>query len=121
MRDRRSEQRWPAYLGGMIVFDGNVSSVECLIRNTSTCGARLMVDSTILLPSEFLLQIPRRQSEQRVRMRWRQLDRVGIEAVSQEASAPIDLALMRQIKQLESHNRELERRIADLGDPDPQQ
>jgi len=28
---------------------------------------------------------------------------------------------MRQIKQLESHNRELERRIADLGDPDPQQ
>ena len=119
MLERRSEQRWPAYLGGTIVFDDQASSLECLIRNTSTTGARLVVDDVAELPHEFLLQIPYWRAERRVSLRWRGLAQVGVETVAAQKAAAADLALMRQIKRLERLEHELARCEAELNETAP--
>jgi hypothetical protein len=117
MPERRNKQRWPAYLKGLIVFDGRASTAECLVRNTSEGGARLVLGEVALLPDEFSLRIPHRQTELRVRTRWRQLRQVGVEAVPEEKPTAADDALRRQLKQLETHNAELVRRVAKLSEP----
>ena len=118
MLERRNEQRWPAYLAGMLMFDvdGQRSSVGCLIRNTSTSGARLVLDDAVDLPHEFLLQIPYWRAERRVHVRWRRLAQIGVETVPEEKAAAADLAMMRQIKRLESLKNELARSEAELGE-----
>jgi PilZ domain-containing protein len=114
MRERRKAQRWPAYLGGVIALD-HQSTLDCLIRNTSPCGARLTIDRADLLPEEFTLHIPAKQTEVRVTTRWCRADVIGIEAIPMHQSdAPISLALVRRLRLLEQQNQRLRRRLADL-------
>ncbi len=116
MLERRKEQRWPAYLGGRIVFKGRAAAAECLIRNTSRSGARLVVSQATRLPEEFLLKVPYRKTELRVRTRWRRVEHVGVEAVPEHKSTS-DFALLRQLHQLEALNAELARSVAELSEP----
>lgn len=117
MLDRRREQRTRTYLGGRIVTDHRLTSINCLIRNTSGAGAKLVVASGALLPDEFDLQIPKNETEFRVRARWRRSEEVGVEvAPAPAATAPIALDMARRLKLLEAENAALKKR---LGDPDP--
>lgn len=117
MVERRKEQRWPTYLGGLIVSDVRRPGTECLIRNTSPSGARLVLGQAALLPDEFSLQIPHRKTKLRVRARWRRLEQIGVEAVPEQKSAAVDVALLRQLHRLEAHNAELARLAAELSEP----
>ena len=117
MLERRKEQRWPSYLGGVIVFAGRNSTANCLIRNTSPSGARLVLRQAALLPGEFSLQIPNKQTELRVRTCWRHFQEIGVETEFDQQSEPIDLAVVRQMKLLEEQTKKLKRRLAELGDP----
>jgi hypothetical protein len=117
MLERRKEQRWPAYLGGVIVLACRESTADCLIRSTSPSGARLVLRQAALLPDEFSLQIPNKQTEMRVRTCWRRFHEIGVETVPEHKAVPIDLALVRQLKRLEAHNIELKRRVFALSEP----
>jgi len=117
MVERRKEQRWPAYLSGRIVFGDRACTAECLIRNTGRSGARLVMDGAGLLPDEFSLQIPHWKTEMRVRTRWRRYEHIGVEKVPDHEAQPVDLAMMRYIKRLETHNATLARRVAELTEP----
>ena len=46
-------------------------TIDCVVRDTSGVGARLVVPNATLLPDTFELHIPSRQSAYRVRTRWR--------------------------------------------------
>lgn len=117
MLERRKEQRWPAYLAGRIVSERRKPTLDCLIRNTSPSGARLVLDQAGLLPVEFSLQIPRKRAELRVRVCWRNVHEIGVEAAFESQSAPIDLAVERQMRRLEEHTQQLKRRLAELNEP----
>jgi hypothetical protein len=119
MRERRKEQRWPAYLGGVIVLARRETTADCLIRSTSPSGMRLVLRQAALMPDEFSLRIPCRQAEMRVRARWHRFHEIGVEIVPEHRTAPIDLALMRRIKRLEACNAELRRRVAELTESSP--
>jgi hypothetical protein len=116
MQERRKEQRWPAYLGARIVFAGRRSTADCVVRNTSSGGLRLTIDRAALLPGTFQLQIAKRQVEFDVRTRWRRLGEVGVELVGGEAAEPVDLELVRRMRDLETSNTRLKRRLADMTD-----
>ena len=116
MQDRRKEQRWPAYLGARIVSSCRQMTADCLIRNSSSQGLRLVIDRGQSLPDEFLLQIPKRQVELKVRKRWRRGDDIGVESVPPELTQPIDLELERCMRELATSNEALKRRLADLSE-----
>jgi len=112
MQERRKEGRSPSYLGGRITTDRRLIAIECVVRNTSGVGARVVVPSATLLPEEFELHIPRKNAAYRVRARWRHLKDVGIEIVPFEAhDGTVPLSLARRLRQLEAENADLLRQL----------
>ena len=109
----RKEGRSPAYLGGQITTDRRLISIECVVRNTSGAGARLIVPHATLLPDVFELHIPKKNSAYRVRTCWRGTDGVGVEIMPLDAAdAPIPLTLARRLKILETENAALKRQLS---------
>jgi hypothetical protein len=82
MQDRRKDHRMPSYLGGLVTFNRRQSAANCLVRNYSRAGAKLMVQDFQCLPNEFELSIPHHQVERQVRVKWRKRDEIGVEAVA---------------------------------------
>jgi len=112
MLDRRREQRWPAYLGGKISFSKRFSAADCLVRNTSPRGARLVIYNGCFVPDEFDLSIPCKRVSYRVRARWRRFEVIGVEiAHPPAAGAPVPLHYVRRIRQLEAENSRLKNRL----------
>ncbi len=114
MPEQRREPRRRAYLGGRIVTDRRLTDIDCLIRNTSGAGAKLVVASGALLPEEFDLHIAKTQGEYRVRTRWRRSEELGVEvAPAPAATAPVSLDQARRIKRLEAENAGLRQRLGE--------
>lgn len=114
MRERRREQRLRSYLGGEIAFLRRRVTADCIIRNTSDSGAKLIVQNGRLVPDEFELTIPRQQADYRARTRWRRVDEIGVELeLMHESDAPIPLAWARKLKRLEAENAGLRRQLGE--------
>ena len=112
MQERRKDQRSPSYVGGHITTDRKLISIDCVVRNTSGAGAKLVVPNATLLPEVFELHVPYRNSAYRVRACWRRLQDVGVEILPLEAAeAPVPFAMARRLKQLEAENAGLRRRL----------
>jgi|ERR1035437_4348990 hypothetical protein len=117
MQERRKVQRWPAYIGGRASFLSEKSTADVLIRNTSTSGAKVVVQNSLFVPDNFRLTIPKCQTEYRVRACWRHYDEIGVE-FEQECvnDMPTRLSLLRRTKQLAVKNAELKHRISELSE-----
>jgi hypothetical protein len=79
MLERRKQQRQRTYWGGKISFNRHQSLLDCLVRNTSEFGAKLVLSGTTFLPRDFDLQIPKHRTEYRARIVWRRADEVGVQ------------------------------------------
>ena len=117
MLERRKEQRWPAYLAGVIVCDPHAPATACLIRNTSPCGAQVVLEEPDVLPGAFSLHIPARGQEMRVRACWRGSGAIGVETVPAHRAAALDRQLAHELGRLELLQVELRRLAADLSEP----
>ena len=116
MEERRKEQRWPAYLGATAIFNKLISA-NCIVKNTSSAGARLVLHNTPLIPDEFDVVVPRKNAEWRARVKWRRLEQIGVElAVRQTAEAPVSLEEARRLRHLKKQNAALRRRLSVLED-----
>lgn len=112
MFERRKTQRFPAFLGGVISFAQHRASAECIIRNQSGNGARLVLYDPSFIPDEFELTIPQRQTTLRARTRWRDYDSLGIEFLASEPNESLlGATAVRRLKRLERENRLLKRRL----------
>ncbi len=113
MLGRRKETRSPSYLGGQITTDRRLIAIDCVVRNTSGAGARLVVPYATLLPDVFELHIPKKNSAYRVRACWRRTGAVGIEIMPlDETEAPVPFPLAPRLKLPEAENAELRRHLA---------
>lgn len=117
MTENRREPRKRTFLKGRIVFNSGKSSMDCLVRDISTSGARIVLDETMVLPERFSLEIPQKDTVFRAKLQWRHEDGVGvlIDASSEDAPAPSgDVArLRRRVAELETENRALRLRLGD--------
>jgi hypothetical protein len=112
MQDRRKEGRSPSYLGGQITTDRRLISFDCVVRNTSGRGARLVVPNSTLLPETFELHIPKKNCAYRVRACWRRDNDLGVEVVPlADSDSPIPIAMARKLRRLEEENASLRRKI----------
>src|ERR1700750_398972 len=108
VQERRKEGRSPSYLAGQITTDRRLISIDCVVRNTSGAGARLVVPYATLLPDVFELHIPKTNSAYRRRPSWRAANAGGVKTLPLDAAeAPVPFTLARRLKTLEAENAAL--------------
>lgn len=115
MEERRSDGRLPSYLGGKVIYNKRLSTVDCVVRNISADGFRLSFGTTVAVPDEFELQIPQKNLRCRVRVTWRKLNEIGGVIVKDDEQS-VD---RERLRKLERENAELKRRRAELENLDP--
>lgn len=115
MLDRRRTERTRTYLGAQIAFNQRSCVMDCLVRNFSEEGAKLVFSNTVTVPQEFDLSIPKQERTFRVRMVWRRADEAGVAICGTHSrAAPIPLDLVRKLKSCEAENEALQRRVEQL-------
>lgn len=118
MSELRKETRLRTFLKGRIVFNNGNSSMDCLVRDISASGARLMLSQTATLPDGFDLVIPAKDRTHKATLRWRKADSVGVtfaeEVVRPAAPSASDATpatLLARIRELEAENVALRRQL----------
>jgi uncharacterized small protein (DUF1192 family) len=88
MSERRRWARQKSFLRGCVYFNNRRAALDCLIRDISEHGARLIFSSTVSTPDEVDLYIPQKEQTLRAHVHWRHGDEIGV-AFSDTARAPV--------------------------------
>jgi hypothetical protein len=115
MSERRSRPRLRSYLGARVAFNARASTMDCLVRNISDEGARLVFAAETTLPQEFDLLVPHRKLEARARIVWRTGTEMGVTFL-QASQAPataeiVPISIARRLRDCETEKAALKRRI----------
>src|SRR6187402_3776570 len=76
--ERRKVSRHKSFLRGMIYFNNKRNVVDCLIRDISPYGARLIFSDAVTAPDVLDLYIPQKEQTLRVHAIWRHGQEVGV-------------------------------------------
>lgn len=114
--ERRHHIRSRTFIGAQIIFNQRRSTLDCTVRNLSEDGALLVLSDAVATPELFELYFPLKRESRMARARWRDGSRQGVEftRAAKEDSQPVQLDLLRRLKQLEQENTLLKARIAQL-------
>jgi hypothetical protein len=110
MSERRQSNRRRAYLGGRTGSDRLAGGAECLVRDRSDGGARLVLSGSTPTPNAFDLTFSESGETRKVRVVWREGRQLGV--AYETAAAPIAPEAARRIRQLEADRRALLDRLA---------
>jgi PilZ domain len=105
MDDKRTDHRLRSFLKGRVIFNGGQTSLDCLIRDISSGGARLELSASVTLPDRFDLYLPHRESTCKAHIQWRRGSQLGVALETAESAPPMptvpqDVAL--RLQQLEA-------------------
>lgn len=119
MRERRSSARQKSFLQGRIYFNMRRSSIDCLVRDISEEGAKLIFSDTVVIPDLVELYIPNKDEFHRARVHWRVGGEIGVQFEPETVSSPslvpdasADVAV--RLQKLESEFAKLQRKVAEL-------
>src|SRR5882757_4408350 len=76
--ERRRITRNKSFLRGMIQFNNRRNVVDCLIRDISPYGARLIFSDAVTTPDVLDLYIPQKEQTLRTHVIWRHGQEVGV-------------------------------------------
>jgi len=76
--ERRRVARQKSFLRGMIYFNNRRNAVDCLIRDISPYGARLIFSDAVTTPDVLDLYIPQKEQTLRTHVIWRHGQEVGV-------------------------------------------
>jgi len=76
--ERRLAPRLKTLLSGILVFDENGTTMDCLLRNLSAYGAKVIIADAFRLPDSFNLRVPHHDQTHRAKVIWRKGDAVGL-------------------------------------------
>jgi hypothetical protein len=114
----RSAERIRSFLRAQIIFNNRMSTIDCIIKNISATGARIALNDTLAVPTEFDLHIPQKGRGYHARLVWRDRESIGVEFTDAQTaaapSAPAAAAGEGQIGNVEGRLRELELQNAEL-------
>lgn len=122
----RVAPRHKVFLKARITFNRGASSFDCIVRELSAVGARLVLSETSMLPETFDLHIPQKGKTYRSALRWRREDGVGV-AFPDEVGLAVPptnvpdnsgteasrIFLLRRLGELEVENVALRRMLAE--------
>jgi len=108
----------------MVYFNNRRSSFDCLIRDITPEGARLVFSSSVSTPDVIELYIPQKEQTLTARVMWRHGEEIGL-SFAHAAAAPDQPAetgdLAQRVARLEAEIATLKRVVKKLkidGDPD---
>jgi hypothetical protein len=78
MGERRRSVRQKSFLRGCVYFNKRRSALDCLIRDISEQGARIIFSDTVNVPDLVELYIPQKERTVRARVQWRHGDEIGL-------------------------------------------
>ena len=114
MSERRQSSRRRTYLGGCAVYEKPASTDECLVRDRSLGGARLVFSGSAPVPNAFDLTIRDSGETRSVRVVWRNGLQVGV--AYEPAAVPYAPEAARRIRKLEADRHALLRRLARIDE-----
>jgi len=76
--ERRRVARQKSFLRGMVYFNDRRSVLDCLIRDISPYGARLIFSDAVGTPAVLDLHIPQKEQTLRTHVVWRHGREVGV-------------------------------------------
>ena len=120
MTNRRTATRQKALLQGRILFNNRRMSVDCMVRDLSSEGARLKIAGAVSVPDAIELYLPARDEYRRVKVQWRHGDELGVAFVLENMVSPAlapnapatDLAT--RVGRLESDVAALQRTVREM-------
>jgi hypothetical protein len=83
MVEKRKNSRSRSLLAGRIVVGGS-SVFYCLVRNYSSTGAKLVLDTITQTPDELTVQIPQQGLSVRARVVWRRGLAIGVRFLTED-------------------------------------
>ena len=117
--ERRRSPRQKAFLKGRI--NNGLGDVDCLIRDLSATGAKLMFSGGIAMPPVIDLHIPMKKQVMRAKVQWRNGDEMGVSFIeaAQAAAAPAgasgdDAELTERVAKLETEIAALRKMLTRL-------
>ena len=116
--ERRRIARQKSFLRGMIYFNNRRSVVDCLIRDISPYGARLIFSDTVTTPDTLDLYIPQKEQTLRAHVIWRVGHEVGVafpQAIHAETAASGSGDLADRVAKLEAEVALLKRALKKLN------
>jgi hypothetical protein len=78
MNERRRAARQKSFLRGRILFNNRRTAVDCLIRDISATGARLIFSDAVSIPDLVDIYIPQKEQTLRAHVHWRHGQEVGV-------------------------------------------
>ncbi len=102
MAERRRGQRQKSFLRGCVYFDKRSRSLDCLVRDFSEHGARIIFSENVSVPDLVELHIPQKQKTLRARVQWRHGDEIGLAFPDAVRAADGGDELALRVAQLES-------------------
>lgn len=76
--ERRNEHRRRILKGGLVEFNNGFGSLECVLRDMNSNGARLSMGQTAGIPSRFRLNIAGERTPIEALVRWRTQRDLGL-------------------------------------------
>ena len=116
MAERRRAVRQKSFLRGCVYFNNRRSAFDCLIRDLSDKGARVVFSDTLSVPDVVELYIPQKEQTVRARVEWRQGGEVGLafpDAI-RAADGTTDAELGARVARLETEIASLRRALKRL-------
>ena len=124
MAERRGAPRQKSFLRGCIYFNNRRSVMDCLIRDLTEDGARIIFSHTVNVPDIVELYIPQKEQTLRAHVKWRRGDDIGLDftnraaaraaATAAASAAPQDAELGKRVAQLEAEVTALKRTIRQI-------
>jgi hypothetical protein len=115
MAERRTSRRQKSFLRGVVHFDKSRGGTNCLIRDLSDEGARIVLSPAVTIPNTVELQIPQRGQTFRARVQWRRADEIGLAFSDARAeTSKRESALLERVAELEAEITTLRRTIKRL-------
>lgn len=116
MAERRNATRNKSFLRGCLYFNKRRSAVDCLIRDISDVGARVVFSDTVAVPDAVELYIPQKEQTLRAHVQWRHGEELGlafVDAGSQPRRSD-GVELVNRVTKLEAEVAALRRMLKQL-------
>ena len=116
MGERRHSTRQKSFLRGCVHFNKRRSAVDCLIRDISDQGARIVFSDAVSVPDVVELYIPQKEQTLEAHVQWRHGDEIGL-AFGDAGRAPADQVhsvLAERVAHLETELATLKRMVKRL-------
>ena len=118
MSERRTAQRQKSFLRGCIYYNNRRSATDCLIRDISPTGARLIFSDAVNIPDVVDLYIPQKEQTLRAHVEWRHGTEVGVAfpdaAAAVGAVTTAEAELVERVARLEAEMAKLKKMLKRL-------